>query len=56
VNRFQIPDVIVQIPKPSKASTKAIMMKIITATMLIANALSQPQSKKCFIKASQMMS
>ncbi len=40
------------IPIPIKANTNNMMMKAITETMAIANALSQPQSKKCFISRS----
>ena len=40
---------------PIKASRATITTKTITETTAIANAISQPQSKKCFINASQTM-
>jgi hypothetical protein len=39
---------------PTKASIATITTKTITATTAIANAISQPQSKKCLIRASQI--
>jgi hypothetical protein len=46
--------------KPISANMKPMMSQImignITATMFIANALSQPQSKKCLTKANQIIS
>lgn len=41
---------------PRIPSTMTIAMKISTATMDIANAFSHPQSKKCFTRASQIIS
>lgn len=35
-------------PMPINPSITAIIIKIISATMLISNAFSHPQSKKCF--------
>jgi len=35
-------------PMPINASKTAIIMNIITATILIASAFNQPQLKKCF--------
>ncbi len=47
-------------PKPISTKMKPMIIQriiaIITATRLMANALSQPQSKKCFTSASQMIS
>jgi hypothetical protein len=37
-------------------SSTVIAMNMSTATMLMANAFSHPQSKKCFTKASQITS
>ena len=39
-------------PMPISARTKTMIAKTITAMIAIANALSQPQSKKCLINAS----
>jgi len=41
---------------PIKASMATITTKIITANMLITNAFSHPQSKKCFTRASHSIS
>ncbi len=41
---------------PISASRTAITAKIIIATMEIASAFNHPQSKKCFTKASQIIS
>jgi len=46
----------VQITIPISANIATIAAKIITANMLMASALSHPQSKKCFNKASQIIS
>jgi hypothetical protein len=40
---------------PIKANTAIKTMKTTTAIIAIANAISQPQSKKCLINASQTM-
>ena len=43
------------IPIPIIASIATIIMKTMTAITAIANAFNHPQSKKCFINASQTM-
>jgi hypothetical protein len=43
-----------QIAIPINVKTTAIITKITIASMLIAKAFNQPQSKKCLIRASQM--
>ncbi len=48
------------VPMPIATSMMAMMIKtmiaMIMAMMLMASALSQPQSKKCFTNANQMIS
>jgi hypothetical protein len=50
----------IPIPMPIATKIRAIMNRImkaiITAIMLMTSALSQPQSKKCFTNASQIIS
>ena len=53
---FRISVPIVHIPKPIKPRIRAITMKNTTVSMLIARAISHPQSKKCFTSASQTIS